>query len=109
MIPSLGQIASNGDHTAIYHDQVLESFTNQEEGVEINQPAASSPSTASFTISRLEGSAAMQSHGEVAIRQHVSNTIKSLFRLSRGAGIDRAEFDELVRTELDTLSLMDED
>ncbi|MCJ1464563.1 hypothetical protein MMC07_003176 [Pseudocyphellaria aurata] len=109
VVPSLGQTASNVDHTAMYHDQVLECFKNREEGVEINQPAASSPSTTSFTISRLEGSAVMQSHGEVAIRQHVSHTIKSLFRLSRGAGIDRADFDELVRTELDTLSLMDED
>lgn len=109
MIPSLSQAASNGGPIASLHDQVQKSSKDQEQGADINQPAASSPSTASFTISKLEDSAAMQSHGEVAIRQHVSTTIKSLFRLSRGAGIDRQEFDELVRTELDTLSLMDED
>ncbi|MCJ1266323.1 hypothetical protein MMC22_006206 [Lobaria immixta] len=109
VMPSLGQSAPNGDYTASHHDQVLKGSKDRDEEAEINQPAASSPSTASFTISRLEDSAAMQSHGEVAIRQHVSTTIKSLFRLSRGAGIDRQEFDELVRLELDTLSMMDED
>lgn len=108
VIPSLAQAASNGNHTTSHHDQVLTSSKDQEYAA-ISQLAASSPSTASFTISKLEDSAAIQSHGEVAIRQHVSTTIKSLFRLSRGAGIDRQEFDELVRIELDILSLMDED
>ncbi|MCJ1428223.1 hypothetical protein MMC29_006131 [Sticta canariensis] len=108
VIPSLAQAGSNGDHTTSHHDQVPTSPKDQEDA-EIGQLVASSPSTASFTISKLEDSAAIQSHGEVAIRRHVSTTIKSLFRLSRGAGIDRQEFDELVRTELDTLSIMDED
>lgn len=108
VIPSLTQAASNGDHTASHHDQVPTRFKDQEDA-KISQLAASSPSTAAFTISKLEDSAAIQSQGEVAIRQHVSTTIKSLFRLSRGAGIDRQDFDELVRIELDTLSLMDED
>lgn len=109
VMPSLGQAASNMDPTASHHDQALQSPNDREVGAEINQPAASSPSTASFTISKLEDTAATQSYGEVAIRQHISTTMKSLFRLSRGAGIDRQEFDELVRTELETLSLMDDD
>lgn len=109
VMPPLGQATSNKDPTAPRRDQVRESSHDGDEEAGINHPAASSPSTASFTISRLEDSAAMQSHGEVAIRQHVSTTIKSLYRLSRGAGIDRQEFDELVRLELDTLSMMDDD
>lgn len=75
----------------------------------INHSPASSTSRASPTVARLEESAETISHGEMAIRQHVSTTIKSLFRLSRAAGMDRLEFDELVRTELDTLSLLEED
>ena len=50
-----------------------------------------------------------QSASEVAIRQHVSTSIKSLFRLTRGAGLDREEFNDIVRRELDTLSLIAED
>lgn len=75
----------------------------------INHLSGSSTSVASPTVSRLEQSAETISHGEMAIRQHVSTTIKSLFRLSRVAGISRQEFDELVRTELDTLSLLEDD
>lgn len=75
----------------------------------INHSPASSTSRASPTVARLEESAETISHGEMAIRQHVSTTIKSLFRLSRAAGMHRHEFDELVRTELDTLGLLEED
>lgn len=75
----------------------------------INHSPASSTSRASPTVARLEQSAETISHGEMAIRQHVSTTIKSLFRLSRAAGMDRLEFDELVRTELDTLGLLEEE
>jgi hypothetical protein len=69
----------------------------------------SSPSSRSTAVSRLEDSAVAQSASEVAIRQHVSTSIKSLFRLTRGAGIDQEEFSDLVRRELDTLSLIAED
>lgn len=81
----------------------------KEENSDINHPIASSPSTGSITVPRLEESAATQSVYEVVIRQHVSTSIKSLFRLTRGAGMERDEFDELVRTELDTLGMMTED
>ena len=56
-----------------------------------------------------EDSAKPQSNAEVAIRQHVSTSVKSLFRLCRSAGIDRLEFDELIQTELQTLSMLTED
>lgn len=69
----------------------------------------SSPSSRSTALSRLEDSAVAQSASEVAIRQHVSTSIKSLFRLTRGAGLDREEFNDIVRRELDTLSLIAED
>ena len=69
----------------------------------------SSPSSRATAVSRLEDSAVVQSASEVAIRQHVSASIKSLFRLTRGAGLDREEFNDLVRRELDTLSLVAED
>ena len=69
----------------------------------------SSPSSTSDTVARLESSAVSQSHAEIAIQQHISTSLKSLFRLARGTGIEREEFERLVRTELDTLSLITED
>lgn len=81
----------------------------QEQESQISYPRASSPSARFTAIPQLEESAASQSVYEIAIRQHVSTSIKSLFRLARGVGIDRNEFDELVRTELDTLGMMTED
>lgn len=69
----------------------------------------SSSSSASDTIARLEDSAASQSHAEIAIQQHISSSLKGLFRLAQATGIEKEEFERLVRTELDTLGLMTED
>ena len=75
----------------------------------ITHTGPSSSSSASDTVVRLENSAMSQSHAEIATQQHISTSLKSLFRLARGTGIEREEFERLVRTELDTLSLMTED
>lgn len=87
----------------------LSSSTEAGMNCEFRRRRFSSPSSRSTAVSRLEDSAVAQSASEVAIRQHVSTTIKSLFRLTRGAGLDRDEFTDLVRRELDVLSLIDED
>lgn len=77
--------------------------------LDISHPRASSPNSGSRNISRLEESAESQSVAEVAIKQHVSTSIKSLFRLCRSTGIERSDFDRMVRTELETLSMIEED
>ena len=46
---------------------------------------------------------------EVAVKQHMSMSIKSLYRLAKAAGISRDEFESIVHTELSVLSMMDED
>ena len=74
----------------------------------INHPTASPP-TGPATVPRLEQSAESQSNAEVAVQQHISTTIKSLFRLCRSSGMERFEFNRVVRTELETLSMMEED
>lgn len=86
---------------ALVHDPIPDSQSPR-----ISEPTASSPTALSDAVSRLEDSAIVQSNAEVAIRQHVSTTIKSLFRLCRTSGIDRPEFDELVKTELESLSIL---
>ncbi|KAG8530844.1 uncharacterized protein KY384_004201 [Bacidia gigantensis] len=62
----------------------------------------------SNTVPRLESSADKQSEATPMIRQHVSTSIKSLYRLCQGSGMDRSEFGDLVRTELETLSIVDD-
>lgn len=118
---AMGEFTLNGDmmtasrqqatcgHT--YASQAERKLENSQgrDGSAISHPRTSSPSAAPVAVSRLEESAAAQSVYEVIIRQHVSTTIKSLFRLTRGAGLDREEFNELVRTELDTLGMMSDD
>ncbi|KAF2400380.1 hypothetical protein EJ06DRAFT_537949 [Trichodelitschia bisporula] len=75
---------------------------------EIHQPRPSSPSSSS-SIEQLERQAENQSQAEVGIKQHISTDIKSLFRLARSAGIQRGEFERIVKTELELLSIMDLD
>ena len=74
----------------------------------ISHPAASPPAGLG-AVSRLEESAESQSIAEVAVKQHVSTSIKSLFRLCRSSGMERSDFERMVRTELETLSMMEED
>lgn len=96
---------SNGyPQQAHMHDLIPDS-----QGPELSEPTVNSPTALLGTVPRLEDSASIQSNAEVAIRQHVSTSIKSLFRLCRTSGIDRPEFDDMVKTELETLSMLGED
>jgi len=68
------------------------------------RPASSSSSS---SVDHLERQAESHSQAEVGIKQHISTDIKSLYRLAKSAGIDRSEFERIVKTELDVLALMD--
>ncbi|KAJ9648332.1 hypothetical protein H2199_001186 [Coniosporium tulheliwenetii] len=76
------------------------------DAIESPRPS-SSASSLSGSVARLQQQAEEHSQAEVGIKQHISTDIKSLFRLARSAGIERAEFERIVRTELDCLGLMD--
>ncbi|KAF7859720.1 hypothetical protein EAF04_008799 [Stromatinia cepivora] len=84
---------------------------NGGEYVEVVQPRPGSrtSSSGSETVAKLEKRAEAREQNEIGIKQHISTSVKSLYRLAKVAGIERAEFDRLIRTELDCLSLMDED
>jgi hypothetical protein len=81
------------------------------DGVIVNQPQPTSPGsvTGSDAIDRLEATAERQAVSEVGIRQHISTSMKSMFRLAKSAGIDREEFERMVHRELETLSILDGD
>ncbi|OJJ46263.1 hypothetical protein ASPZODRAFT_67483 [Penicilliopsis zonata CBS 506.65] len=73
------------------------------------RPASVSSRSSESAVAKLELEAENRSVVEVGVRQHISANIKSLFRLAKSTGISRAEFDSLVKTELDLLSLSDHD
>lgn len=75
----------------------------------ISQPHPSSISDSTSAVERLEHTAASLGQSEMAARQHISSTMKSLFRLARNTGIDRPEFERLIRTELETLCFLEGD
>lgn len=68
-------------------------------------PRAGSPSS----VSSLERLAAKQMQAETGVKQHIGTTIKSLFRMARVVGMDREEFDRVVRTELEILGMVEEE
>ncbi|KAH8910936.1 hypothetical protein BR93DRAFT_964775 [Coniochaeta sp. PMI_546] len=70
---------------------------------------ASSASSNSASVARLEEEAAKRDQSEFGVKQHVSRSIRSLFLLSRASGIDREEFERMVRTELDVLGMVEDD
>lgn len=69
----------------------------------IAHPRPASPSSSSASVAKLE--AAAENFG---VQQHISRSIKSLFMLGRASGMDREEFERIVRTELDMLGLMED-
>ena len=88
-------------------------YTNGVEGKENGlmqpRPSSSAGSSGSEMVERLERHAAGREQSEVGIKQHIGTTVKSLWRLAKVSGIERTEFERLVRTELDCLGMMDED
>ncbi|KAI9740525.1 MAG: hypothetical protein M1834_005106 [Cirrosporium novae-zelandiae] len=71
--------------------------------------SSASSSRASEAVSRLEQEAERHSPVDLGIKQHISTSIKSLFRLAKGSGMKRADFEELVNRELEVLNFIDDD
>jgi len=46
---------------------------------------------------------------QTAIKAHISTDIKSLFRLARKTGIEREDFERIVRTELEFLGMLEQE
>ncbi|PHH68897.1 hypothetical protein CDD82_196 [Ophiocordyceps australis] len=73
------------------------------------RPESSASSNGSLAVARLEEMAERQDHVEFGVKQHISRSIRSLYKLARASGINRDEFDGLVKRELDLLALMDDE
>lgn len=95
---------SSSQHSSHAEDEAREAA-----GLLHPRPASSGSSNGASSVARLEEEAARRDQGEFGVKQHVSRSIRSLFLLSRASGIDREEFERMVRTELDVLGLVEED
>ena len=78
---------------------------------EITEPKPSSMTTTTEQTSAggLEPAVVLQSNGEFAIRQHIGSSIRSMFNLWRSTGLDRTDFENLVSTEVASLSMYDQE
>jgi hypothetical protein len=81
---------------------------DQDDFSAMNHPRPSS-SASTNSVERLERKAESYSQAEVAIKQHISTDIKSLFRLAKASGIDREEFERIIRRELDVLPMLEQE
>lgn len=70
------------------------------------RPESSASSSGSQTVARLEEEAGKQDSNEFGVKQHVSRSVRSLYQLSRASGIEREEFERIIKTELDLLGMM---
>lgn len=72
------------------------------------RPESSASSSGSQTVAKLEASAGKQEQNEFSVKQHVSRSIRSLYMLSRASGIEREEFEQLVKMELEVLGMVED-
>ncbi|KAL6239371.1 hypothetical protein BDW75DRAFT_138740 [Aspergillus navahoensis] len=115
--PELGPSSLGGDiltelakRNAKIGDSASHEHTDQTNGAPLNHPRPESATSSNpETVSRLEQEAENQSTYEIGVKQHIGSNIKSLFRLAKASGISRADFQSLVKTELDLLNLSDDD
>ena len=80
---------------------------------DVEAPRPISPTSSHNSIERLERKAAdmteASDRAQLAIKQHISTDIKSLFRLAKTSGMERSDFERIVKTELECLSMLEQD
>jgi hypothetical protein len=74
-----------------------------EDDSKLIHPRPESSASSNASVAKLE--AAAENFG---VQQHISRSVKSLFMLARASGIDREEFDGIIKRELDMLGLMED-
>lgn len=108
LMPPLGFQKSSTVADVNENGGIQTDVSNAEIALQHPRPDSSASSNGSHTVAKLEETAGKQEQNEFGVKQHVSRSIRSLYMLSKASGIDREEFDRLVKTELDLLAMMDE-
>nr|POF12743.1 hypothetical protein CFP56_09895 [Quercus suber] len=114
--------AEVGSNSTNHHTESPSSRRNHHDGAgseqqqAISMPRPLSPTSSAGSVDHLEEQAATMSRNQQnndraqrGIQQHISTDIKSLFRLARCAGMERKEFERIIRTELKCLDMMEQD
>ncbi|CAE7001151.1 hypothetical protein P3342_001373 [Pyrenophora teres f. teres] len=98
--------AIHGNDSAVHFES-----SAQDQGTATNELSHPRPSSSasSNSVERLERKAQDSSQAELAIKQHISTDIKSLFRLARASGIDREEFERIIQRELEVLPFLEQE
>ncbi|KAL8807093.1 MAG: hypothetical protein Q9182_000926 [Xanthomendoza sp. 2 TL-2023] len=123
---AIGESSLNGNTIAstTNHQSQARPFSSamfgQEDSIEAPQPSytvvidkerttatSNARSATSPAVEKLEGSAMMQSQTELAVRQHMASTMKSLYRLSRSTGMEMGDFEKVIYMEVEILKLME--
>lgn len=82
---------------------------NEDAAMSLNHPWPAPTSSGRVeTVAKLEQEAENKSSCEAAVKEHITANIKSLARLARSTGMSRADFQSLVKTELDSLGVSDD-
>jgi len=91
------------------HDSATASTSHEHE--HLSQPRPTSPGSvvSDASVERLEQGAADMTRAEAGVKTHVAAEVKSLFRLARSIGVDRAEFERIVRTQLDVIGMLEDE
>ncbi|KAL1297656.1 hypothetical protein AAFC00_006211 [Neodothiora populina] len=110
-----------GDELTKAMHQQQQQQQQQQQRETIHAPLATTSSSRTSSVDRLEEHAAATAvrHGhnngdvptvraETGVRQFISTEIKSLFRLAKSVGIDRAEFGEILEREIGVLGLLED-
>ncbi|KAK6531963.1 hypothetical protein TWF694_003126 [Orbilia ellipsospora] len=74
----------------------------------VNNTAASNPRVGERVVGELESAAQVHTQNEVAIQQHVSTSIKSLYRLWKAGGMEAEEFGKFLEREVEVLRVVEE-
>ncbi|KAF2225469.1 hypothetical protein BDZ85DRAFT_177488, partial [Elsinoe ampelina] len=75
------------------------------------RPISPASSTSSKSIERLEKKAQVEAdmtRAEVGVKSFIGSEIRNLFRLARSVGMEREEFDEVVKRELEVVSMLED-
>ncbi|KAK3113646.1 hypothetical protein LTR53_008859 [Teratosphaeriaceae sp. CCFEE 6253] len=118
--PLQTQHLSVNDNHKPHDSAVATALTQSLSGADaLSMPRPISPTSSHGSVEHLEEQAEVMSASEsrsngddraqLGIKQHISTDLKSLFRLARSVGMERQEFKEVVKRELEVLSLLDRD
>lgn len=105
--PCLG-LANLHPPAPMYPSSAAQVDAEQQHSLSMPRPLSPASSSSHGSVDKLEEQAAAMSAAQRGIRQHIGTDLKSLYRLARSVGMERGEFERVVRTELELLGLMED-